>query len=185
MGACLSSTGDSIHKFTCALVISNKGELRLYPTPIFVSEVLHLENPSSFICNSDNLFYDENVISLNLEDELDAGQIYFILPKTMLSRRLSVSDMAALAVKANKILLLTLAPAAPAPAIFPENGNTRYKQQRNNGNGGLRVSRSRSIRKIMRGRLAAIRLFRLRLSTIYEKEGCDDVMQFVTIDKFI
>nr|GFB33648.1 hypothetical protein [Tanacetum cinerariifolium] len=37
-------------------------------------------------------------------DELDAGQIYFILPKSMVARRLSASDMASLAVKASLAL---------------------------------------------------------------------------------
>ncbi|XP_071705338.1 uncharacterized protein [Rutidosis leptorrhynchoides] len=201
MGACLSSAGHSIHKSTCAFVISNKGELRQYPTPIFVSEVLQLEDPSSFICNSDKLYYDENLIPLNVEDELDAGQIYFILPKTMLSHRLSASDMAALAVKASTALDSSSSSSSSTNAdshkrtknkarispmvlletsqinviVEEENENTKYRQQQNNGNNGLRVSRSGSIRKIKKARLAAVRSFRLRLSTIYENEGCDEL----------
>ncbi|GKB24451.1 nucleotide-binding alpha-beta plait domain-containing protein [Tanacetum coccineum] len=70
----------------------NGGELREYPTPIFVSEVLQYEKPSFFVCNSDNLYQDQDIPCMDSEDELDAGQIYFILPKSMLALRLSASD---------------------------------------------------------------------------------------------
>ncbi|GKE89991.1 nucleotide-binding alpha-beta plait domain-containing protein, partial [Tanacetum coccineum] len=90
MGACMSSASDSLHKSTnYAFVISTNGELRQYPTPIFVSEILQYEKPSFFVCNSDNLYQDQDILSLDSEDELDAGQIYFILPKSMLALRLS------------------------------------------------------------------------------------------------
>nr|GEY33074.1 hypothetical protein [Tanacetum cinerariifolium] len=182
MGACMSSAGDSIHKSTnYAFVVSTKGELRQFPTPIFVSEVLQYEKPSFFVCNSDNLYQDQHIPSLNSEDELDAGQIYFILPITMLARRLSASDMASLAVKASLAL------------DSSSNSNSHVKKKKNNmvlmetsqinviveeednkqnyyKNGCLRVSKSRFVRKMPRskkGRLAA-RSFRLKLSTIYE-----------------
>nr|GEV64336.1 hypothetical protein [Tanacetum cinerariifolium] len=71
---------------------------------MFVSEVLQDEKPSFFVCNSDNLYQDQDIPSLDSEDELDARQIYFILPKSMLARRLRSSDMASLAVKASLAL---------------------------------------------------------------------------------
>ncbi|PWA73508.1 hypothetical protein CTI12_AA259720 [Artemisia annua] len=121
MGACMSSAGDSIHKSTnFAFIISTKGELRQYPTPIFVSEVLQFEKPSFFVCNSDKLYQDQDIPSLDSEDELDAGQIYFILPKTMLARRLSASDMASLAVKASLAL------------DSNSNSNSHVKKKKNN-----------------------------------------------------
>nr|GEV98347.1 nucleotide-binding alpha-beta plait domain-containing protein [Tanacetum cinerariifolium] len=162
MGACMSSAGDSIHKSTnYVFVVSTKGELRQFPTPIFVSEVLQYEKPSFFVCNSDNLYQDQDIPSLDSEDELDAGQIYFILPKSMLARRLSASDKASLAVKASLAL------------DSSSNSNSHVKKKKNNNarispmvlmetsqinvvveeeenkqnyykNGGLRVSKSRS-----------------------------------------
>ncbi|KAL4585359.1 hypothetical protein LXL04_009978 [Taraxacum kok-saghyz] len=82
--------------------ISSEASLNSYPTPIFVSEVLH--KPSFFLCSSDELYYDQHINALDSEDQLDAAQIYFVLPNTMLGRRLSASDMAALAVKASLAL---------------------------------------------------------------------------------
>ncbi|GKA29905.1 nucleotide-binding alpha-beta plait domain-containing protein [Tanacetum coccineum] len=121
MGACMSSAGDSIHKSTdYAFVISTKGELRQYPTPIFVSEVLQYEKPSFFVCNSDNLYQDQDIPCMDSEDELDAGQIYFILPKTMLARCFSTSDMASLAVKASLAL------------DSNSNSNSHVKKKKNN-----------------------------------------------------
>ncbi|CAH1435217.1 unnamed protein product [Lactuca virosa] len=109
MGACMSSGGDSVtNRSNSALVISPKGELRRYSSPVFVSDVLQLETDgaasSFFVCNSDNLSYDEHIRALDLEDELDAGQIYFVLPVSKLRERLSASEMAAMAVKASVAL---------------------------------------------------------------------------------
>ena len=193
MGACMSSAGDSIHKSTnVAFVISTKGELRQYPTPIFVSEVLQFEKPSFFVCNSDNLYQDQDIPCLDSEDELDAGQIYFILPKTMLARRLSASDMASLAVKASLALdsnsNLTHVKnkknnkARISPMVLMETSQINVvveeeENKQNYKNAGLRVSKSRSIRKMPRSKRArlAARSFRLKLSTIYENaEGCDN-----------
>ncbi|KAL4579166.1 hypothetical protein LXL04_015303 [Taraxacum kok-saghyz] len=111
MGACMSSGGDSVtnrSSCTSAFVISPKGDLRPYSTPVFVSDVLRLEAEgaasSFFVCNSDNLSYDEHIRALDSEEELDAGQIYFVLPISKLKDRLSASEMAALAVKASVAL---------------------------------------------------------------------------------
>ncbi|KAI3725583.1 hypothetical protein L1987_65374 [Smallanthus sonchifolius] len=101
MGACLSSTSSIDKTTSCAFVVSAKGELIHYPTPIFVSELLQ---PSSFVCDSDTLYLDHPIPALDPEHQLEPGQIYFVLQKTMLHRRLSTSDMAALALKASVAL---------------------------------------------------------------------------------
>ncbi|GKB54074.1 uncharacterized serine-rich protein-like protein [Tanacetum coccineum] len=113
MGGCLSSVGgDSVtvrSSNNSAFVISPKGDLRPYSTPVFVSEVLdQMEEPSNsasfFVCNSDNLSYDQHIRALDAQHELDAGQIYFVLPISKLRDRLSASELAALAVKASVAL---------------------------------------------------------------------------------
>nr|GEX30457.1 hypothetical protein [Tanacetum cinerariifolium] len=161
-----------------------KSELRQFPTPIFVSEVLQYEKPSFFVCNSDNLYQDQDIPSLDSENELDAGQIYFILPKTMLARRLSASDMASLAVKASLALdsnsnsnyshvkkKKKINNARISPMVLMETSQINVvveeeENKQNYKNGGLRMSKSRSTRS-RKARLAA-RSFRLKLSTIYE-----------------
>jgi hypothetical protein len=47
------------------------------------------------------LYYDDYIPVLDLDDELEANQIYFVLPSSKLRQRLTSSDMAALAVKAS------------------------------------------------------------------------------------
>lgn len=115
MGACMSTwmildSHDNVYLSTSAAanVITISGELRQFPTPITVSQLLlQLESSSSsssssfFICNSDSLYYHENIPALNSTQQLQAGQIYFILANSKLNYPLSASDMAALAVKAS------------------------------------------------------------------------------------
>ncbi|XP_008237879.1 PREDICTED: uncharacterized protein LOC103336598 [Prunus mume] len=117
MGGCLSSAIRSSHNEELLLssptakVISINGSLREYPVPVIVSQVLEAgqtassssssSSSSSFICNSDRLYYDNYIPVLDSEDELEADQIYFILPRSKLEHRLSATDMAALAVRAS------------------------------------------------------------------------------------
>ena len=147
---------------------------------------------SLFATPIDNLYQDQDIPCLDSEDELDAGQIYFILPKTMLARRLSASDMASLAVKASLALdsnsnsnshvkKKNNNKARISPMVLMETSQINVvveeEEIKNYKNGGLRVSRSGSIRKLPRSKRArlAARSFRLKLSTIYENaEGCDN-----------
>ncbi|KAI3724740.1 hypothetical protein L2E82_36528 [Cichorium intybus] len=132
MGSCMSSGGDSVtNRSNSALVISPKGDLRQYSTPVFVSDVLQLEAEAAassfFVCNSDNLSYDEHIRALDSEDELDAGQIYFVLPISKLRDRLSASEMAALAVKAS----VALNAKANAKTIMRSGSFSRSKSMTN------------------------------------------------------
>ncbi|XP_062194497.1 uncharacterized protein LOC133897706 [Phragmites australis] len=61
-----------------------------------------------FVCSSDELRFDAPARALAAEEALQPGQLYFVLPLSMLRRRLSGKDMATLAVKAST------APAADA-----------------------------------------------------------------------
>ncbi|KAL0361955.1 UNVERIFIED_CONTAM: hypothetical protein Sradi_3880000 [Sesamum radiatum] len=110
MGGCLSSeSGDSSRhlKPSAASVVLANGELRQYFLPITVSQVLQSQNSSPhdfFLCNSDNLYFDDYIPSLRPHDELEPSQIYFLLPTAKLQYRLAATDMAALAVKASAAL---------------------------------------------------------------------------------
>ena len=103
MGACFSSVKSQPSQ-PCAKVISTNGILREYPVPINVSQLLESEDclcSSYFVCNSDRLYYEDYIPVLDLNVELEANQIYFVLPVSKLQQRLTASDMAALAVKAS------------------------------------------------------------------------------------
>lgn len=119
MGCCLSSKGSGAEGRgsetdinTTASVISANGDLHQYTIPLTVSKVLEMEFPTRtppaanyfFVCNSDRLYYDDYIPALDVEDELQANQIYFVLPASKLQYRLTASDMAALAVKASLAL---------------------------------------------------------------------------------
>ncbi|GKV33338.1 hypothetical protein SLEP1_g41861 [Rubroshorea leprosula] len=187
MGSCFSleTAHPAAATSPSAQVVSIHGELHEYGLPVFVSQVLQSEgaNPSSsssngvFLCNSDQLCYDECIPALDFDKQLQPNQIYFVLPFSKLKQRISSKDMAALAVKAsvaiqnaakkdskrNKARIspvlpvsqtdiepIKIKPAPPPPVL----------------------SRSSSVRKLQRytSRRAklAVRSFRLRLSTIYE-----------------
>ncbi|KAJ0742154.1 hypothetical protein HanOQP8_Chr06g0236261 [Helianthus annuus] len=200
MGGCLSSGSDSVSSSSSsssALVISSTGDLRPYSTPVLVSNVLQTEDSSSsssfFVCNSDNLSYDEHITPLDAQDELDAGQIYFVLPVSKLRNPLSASEMAALAVKASVALngksnskastrskskAKTKSKVSPFVVMESSKINVIVDQEAQNKCGPsttVGVSRSGSIRKMQRyssrkARLA-VRSFKLRLSTIYEDQS--------------
>lgn len=101
MGICSSChTSKSV---TTAKLIQQDGNLQEYPYPVKVSHVLQT-NPSSFICNSDDMDFDDVVEPISDDDELVPGQLYFALPLTRLKRPIQREEMAALAVKASMAL---------------------------------------------------------------------------------
>lgn len=83
-------------------------ELPSSPSPC-VSDVLpsHNDNaaaPSLFVCNSDELYFNEHPPALAPGDLLRPGQIYFVLETAMLEKPLLTADMAALAVRSSTAL---------------------------------------------------------------------------------
>uniref|UniRef100_A0A7N0T969 Uncharacterized protein n=1 Tax=Kalanchoe fedtschenkoi TaxID=63787 RepID=A0A7N0T969_KALFE len=101
MGTC--SSCDSGSGFSTAKLILQDGQLQEFSGPVRVSQLLQ-RNPSSFICNSDDMDFDDVVSAVGADDFLQPGQLYFVLPLNRLKRPLTAADMAALAVKANGAL---------------------------------------------------------------------------------
>lgn len=200
MGACFSTwiIMDSNHHLnlsstSSANLITLNGQLRQFPIPLTVSQLLLQIDSESvseseseyFICNSDGLYYDEHIQAMELTEELQSGQIYFILPKSKLHYPLSASDMAALAVKASaaissinnnkkssksQITPIDLSIQSPISEAAANIRKKNYSSDKQAG-GGLGISRCGSMRKIQRystkrAKLAA-RSFR-RLTTIHE-----------------
>ncbi|KZV49739.1 HTH-type transcriptional regulator protein ptxE [Dorcoceras hygrometricum] len=100
MGVCSSCEATSVA--TAKLILCD-GRLQEFPHPVKVSYVLQ-KNPSCFICNSDEMDFDDVVSAVSDDDELQPGQLYFALPLSRLQRRLQAEEMAALAVKASSAL---------------------------------------------------------------------------------
>ncbi|XP_057793736.1 uncharacterized protein LOC131010297 [Salvia miltiorrhiza] len=191
MGGCISSGSDhSIHQKPCATVISVGGELRRYPLPVTVSQVIQFEAsaPNSvFLCDSDRLYFDDYIPRLDAAEELEPDQIYFVMPASRLQQRLAASDMAALAVKASvafndfnprrsrksrisPVLVAEEDPQSTHQIKINSNSYVHAKNARKASSGG--VSRSSSVRKLhkysSRRAKLAVRSFRIRLTTINE-----------------
>ncbi|XP_073147851.1 uncharacterized protein [Henckelia pumila] len=100
MGVCSSCEATSV---ATAKLILYDGRLQEFHHPVKVSYVLQ-KNPSCFICNSDEMDFDDVVSAVSDDEELQPGQLYFALPLSRLQRRLQAEEMAALAVKASSAL---------------------------------------------------------------------------------
>lgn len=101
MGICSSS--ESTHVATAKLVLQD-GRLQEYSYPVKVSYVLH-RYPTYFICNSDEMEFDDVLSAISDDEELQPGQLYFALPLSRLKHPLQAEEMAALAVKASNALM--------------------------------------------------------------------------------
>ncbi|XP_077224154.1 uncharacterized protein LOC143857565 [Tasmannia lanceolata] len=100
MGVCHSSDVASV---PTAKVILQDGKLEEFSYPVKVSYILE-KNPSCFICNSDELEFESFVTAINDSDELQLGQLYFVLPLSRLKYPVQAEEIASLAVKANRAL---------------------------------------------------------------------------------
>ncbi|XP_077231916.1 uncharacterized protein LOC143865293 [Tasmannia lanceolata] len=184
MGSCYSTqTNDSVTPST-PKVISLNGALQEFYLPVIVSQVLQLETTSCFLCNSDNLYYDEYIPVLDHGEQLYPGQIYFVLPIARLKYQLTASDMAALAVKASLALAqvgkksrrgkkMRVSPVLDVNQGVVGDGDFDGFSKRLNYKVSTGFSRSGSVRKFhwsgSRRAKMAYRSFRVRLSTIHEE----------------
>ncbi|CAK9185455.1 unnamed protein product [Ilex paraguariensis] len=100
MGLCSSCEATSV---ATAKLILEDGRLQEFSYPVKVSYVLQ-KNPASFICNSDEMEFDDVVSAISDDEELQPGQLYFALPLSRLKHPLQAEEMAALAVKASSAL---------------------------------------------------------------------------------
>lgn len=89
-----------------AKLILQDGQLQEFSNPIKVSQVLqNYDIHSTFyaICDSDHMEFGEYVYGLNGEEELQVGQLYFVLPLSRLNSQFRVEDIASLAVLGMRI----------------------------------------------------------------------------------
>ncbi|OVA05197.1 Protein of unknown function DUF4228 [Macleaya cordata] len=101
MGICSSCESTSV---ATAKLILQDGQLQEFTYPVKVSYVLQ-KHPTSFICNSDDMDFDDFVSAINADEELQLGQLYFLLPLRRLKQPLQAEDLAALAVMASSALM--------------------------------------------------------------------------------
>ncbi|CAA7393841.1 unnamed protein product [Spirodela intermedia] len=103
MGACGSCQAAS-EAAASTKVIMEDGELKEFVGPARAGLVLG-KAAGYFVCNSDDMEFDDYVTAVGADEELRPGQLYFVLPRSMLKRRLQPEELAALAVKASSALV--------------------------------------------------------------------------------
>lgn len=100
MGICSSCESTSV---ATAKLIHQDGRLQEFSYPVKVGHVLQ-RDPTCFICNSDEMEFDDVVSAISDDEELQPGQLYFVLPLSRLKHPLQAEEMAALAVKASSAM---------------------------------------------------------------------------------
>ncbi|KAJ4812456.1 HTH-type transcriptional regulator [Rhynchospora pubera] len=101
MGQCTSAQATS--PATVKLILPD-GSLREFSWPVRPAYILGKDEQASFVCDSDTMEIDQIVTATAADKELRLGQIYFVLPRSMLNRPLKAEEMAALAVRASGAL---------------------------------------------------------------------------------
>lgn len=86
-----------------------------------------------FLCNADDLDFEGHVSPVHDDARLQAGQIYFVLPLSLLRRKLYPEDIAALAVRASAALVKSGATLVPRDVeLVMETGRTRKDLENQN-----------------------------------------------------
>lgn len=124
---------------TAKLVLIN-GELREFACPVKASHALQ-KDEEFFVCDADEMEVGGLVTAVPDNVELRLGQIYFVLPRSMLRQPLQAADLAALAVKASSALVRA-APGGEKQLVFSETlsepaekTQERRRRKRSDGSG--------------------------------------------------
>ncbi|WOK99607.1 hypothetical protein Cni_G08319 [Canna indica] len=124
MGCCASCNAATVvaTEGTTKVVLAN-GKLREYDQPVTPAFVLSEDDAACFfVCDADEMECEGFVSAVDANRELRLGQLYFVLPRSILSHPLQTRDLAALAVKASAALVGTASRrrrGAVAPLVFP------------------------------------------------------------------
>ncbi|KAJ1293433.1 hypothetical protein BS78_01G067900 [Paspalum vaginatum] len=122
MGICMSCDAAD-EGATTARVVLPSGELREYAPPATAATALAEAGGegSWFLCDADGMAFEGPVAVAAVDpvEDLQPGQIYFVLPAEMQRRHLTREEVAALAVKASAALVKAAAAAAAAQPSSP------------------------------------------------------------------
>ncbi|XP_074592401.1 uncharacterized protein LOC141848239 [Curcuma longa] len=123
MGVCASCNAAAMTEMEgAAKVVLPDGGLLEYAHPATAGTVLGKDVAGFFVCDADEMEIGGFVSAVNIGEELCLGQLYFVLPRSMLSYPLRAEDLAALAVKASAALVDASGRRgrrAVAPLVFP------------------------------------------------------------------
>lgn len=111
MGVCASfprtntiKNGGGNHKSSrwpsAAKIIHMDGRVQELKAPIPARNILS-QNPNHFLCSSESISMNNCMPQMPEEEELQLGQIYFLLPLSHAHKLITLKDMCSLAIKAN------------------------------------------------------------------------------------
>lgn len=106
MGLCVSSqiissqNGRFLNFPYTVMVIQSNGKLQQFKQPIRAGKLLS-QNPSCFICCSETMNVDSFPVQMAEDDELQAGQLYFLMPISKSQTLITLQDLCTLAIKAS------------------------------------------------------------------------------------
>ncbi|XVF68187.1 hypothetical protein PTKIN_Ptkin10aG0184300 [Pterospermum kingtungense] len=109
MGVCASSQSTTkggsllIWPLPTAKVIYPDGRLQEFRQPIKASLVLS-QNPNCFLCNSEVMYVNSPLPHVPEDEQLQQGQIYFLMPLSKSHAPLSLQELCSLAIKASTVL---------------------------------------------------------------------------------
>lgn len=92
-------------------IIHLDGRLQEFREPIEAKHILS-QNPDCYLCSSESMFIGSQVPHLGEEEQLQPGQIYFLMPLSKSQAPLTLQDLCSLAIKASSALP-KLTPQAP------------------------------------------------------------------------
>lgn len=106
MGLCASSQIMSRQdgrflNFPCTvMVIQSNGKLQEFKQPIRAGKLLS-QNQNYFVCCSETMNVDSFPVQMAEDDELQVGQLYFLMPVSKSQTLITLQDLCTLAIKAS------------------------------------------------------------------------------------
>lgn len=82
------------------MVIQSNGKLQEFKQPIRAGNLLS-QNPSCFVCCSETMNVDSFPVQMAEDDELQVGQLYFLMPISKSHSLITLQDLCTLAIKAS------------------------------------------------------------------------------------
>ncbi|KAM1006370.1 hypothetical protein FF1_003085 [Malus domestica] len=98
-----SNGGRLVNRSPTAKIIHLDGKLQELRHPVQATHVLS-QNPNFFLCTSESMDVDSYAPQVPEDEELQLGQIYFLMPLSQTKSSLSLQDLCSLAIKASAAL---------------------------------------------------------------------------------
>ncbi|XP_024923021.3 uncharacterized protein LOC112489144 [Ziziphus jujuba] len=86
-------------------IIHLDGSLQELRHTVKASQIL-TQNPNTFLCSSESMYIDKLATQIPSEEDLQLGQIYFLIPISQSKAPFSLQDLCSLAIKASTALSL-------------------------------------------------------------------------------